>query len=80
MCYEQLELPFPDQTVSQLISPFIDITRYEGLPAAVAEATREQILAALELLPDELRRGRGPVLEYALTRKAGTQYGSAPER
>lgn len=66
----QLPLTFPDAIVAALISPDICITRYEGLPATVTAASAEQLAQALELLPDELRRGRGPVLEYALRKKA----------
>lgn len=58
-----------DPIVAALISREISITTYEGLPAAVAAASVEQLRQALELLPDDLRTGRGPVLEHALRRK-----------
>ncbi len=56
----QLSLPFPDAVVSALISPSTCTWRYDGLPATVAGASAEQLQRALELLPDEMRRGRGP--------------------
>lgn len=58
-----------DPTVAALISREISITTYEGLPAAVTAASVEQLRQALELLPDDLRKGRGPVLEHAIRRK-----------
>jgi hypothetical protein len=69
MSDEQPTLPFPDATVSKLISTTISITTYEGLPATVAGATREQLETALQLLPDELRRGRAPVLAAAIAKR-----------
>lgn len=64
------EVPPPlDPTVAALISREISITTYEGLPAAVTAASVEQLRQALELLPDDLRKGRGPVLEHAIRRK-----------
>lgn len=41
------------------------------IPAAVEAASIEQLRQALELLPDDMRRGRGPVIQAALRRKGG---------
>lgn len=66
----ELMLPL-DPTVKALISREISITTFEGLPSAVKAASVEQLQEALELLSAELRRGRGPVLEIAIRKKAG---------
>lgn len=65
----QLSFAFADPTVVALISTSICITRYDGLPAMTVAATADQLAQAIELLPDELRRGRGPVLAAALKKK-----------
>jgi hypothetical protein len=66
----QLSLIFVDPVVAALISRDTCITRYEGgLPEIVANATADQLRQAIELLPDGLRKGRGPVLEFALKKK-----------
>lgn len=65
----QLPMPFADPIVAALISRDICITDYSGLPQTVAGASAEQLAAAIELLPQELRRGRGPVLEFALKKR-----------
>lgn len=66
---EQMPLVFVDEIVAALISHEISITRCDGLPLAVTIATADQLRQALELLPDALRKGRGPVLEFALGKK-----------
>lgn len=67
----QLPMPFADPIIAALISPTICISTLaaEGLWAIVGVASVEQLVAAIELLPDELRRGREPVLIVALRKK-----------
>lgn len=67
----QLFLAFCDPVVAALISHDTCTWRYDGLPQTVAGASAEQLVAAIELLPPELKRGRGPVLACAL-KKRGT--------
>lgn len=68
----QLPLAFADPIIVALISRDICISTLAdgGLWATVRSASVEQLRGALELLPDELRRGRGPVLEFALRKLA----------
>lgn len=77
---EQMPLVFVDEVVAALISRDTCITRYEGgLPELVTNATADQLRQALELLPDALRKGRGPVLAFALSkleRKPATIHAS----
>lgn len=67
----QLPLAFADPIITALISPTICISTLaaDGLWAIVGVASVEQLVAAIELLPDELRRGREPVLIVALRKK-----------
>lgn len=63
--------PVMDELVELLISSTIDITT--DLPMslhwAVRQATDDDLAEALRRLPDDLRKSRGPVLEYALRKR-----------
>lgn len=65
---DQLPL-FPDATVDALISRDTCEWSLDGLAAYTSVATAEQLQRALELLPEELTRGRGPVLSYQLRKR-----------
>lgn len=73
--------PTLDPVVAQLIDPAIAVWTAApgGLTWAVTHATVEQLQAALTLLPDALRKGRGPVLEAAIKKLGGAPVAVQPE-
>lgn len=65
----QLPMPFCDPIVAALISRDICITHFDGLLSFVVSASADQLTDALALLPEDMRKGRGPVLACELKKR-----------